>query len=348
MKDCKSLALRVTDGKLEVLDQRLLPDQERWIPIEKIDDMLDAIQGLAIRGAPLIGVGAALALAQEARRRPEINHLRQESERLRAARPTAVNLMNALDRMNELLPLAELQGAVNVGRFAERALQIFDEDVRLCQQIATHGVDLFDAGDGVLTHCNTGGLATAGRGTAFGILRAAHEKGKGIHIYVDETRPLLQGGRLTAWECARHGIPHTLIADNMAAFQMAAGRVQKVIVGADRIAVNGDFANKIGTYGLAVLCHYHRIPFYVAAPMTTVDPTCLSGLEIPIEQRDPFEVRGVRGSFGEVRWAPKDVSVDNPAFDVTPAELVRGWILDTGFFNLKDIKDGVLRKTGRV
>lgn len=336
MKNLSALCLRTTGASLEVLDQRLLPQEESWMTIENVDEMIFAIRQLALRGAPAIGVGAALALGQSAARGARRDVLIEESRRLRESRPTAVNLMICLDRMNEVLHGAGYTPEALVSRAAE----LFHEDVRLCDRIAAHGVGLFENGDGVLTHCNTGGLATAGRGTAFGILRAAHESGRKIHVYVDETRPLLQGGRLTAWECARHGLPHTLIADNMAAFQMAQGRVQKVIVGSDRIARNGDFANKIGTYGLAVLCHFHRIPFYVAAPVTTIDPDCANGGDIPIEQRAAEEIRGARGSFGEITWAPSAAPVDNPAFDVTPAELVDGWILDTGFFNRDAIKAG--------
>lgn len=305
------------------------------MPIGSVDDMIFAIRQLALRGAPAIGVGAALALAQSALHGASRDRLVEESQRLREARPTAVNLMTCLDRMNQIL-----HDDFSVDALVRRAVELFQEDVRLCEKISQHGQGLFQNGDGVLTHCNTGGLATAGRGTAFGVLRTVHESGRRLHVYVDETRPLLQGGRLTAWECGRHGIPHTLIADNMAAFEMAQGRVQKVIVGSDRIARNGDFANKIGTYGLAVLCHFHRIPFYVAAPVTTIDPECADGGEIPIEQRSAEEIRGVRGAFGEVSWAPAQTPVDNPAFDVTPAELVDGWILNTGFFNRDAIRAG--------
>lgn len=228
------------------------------------------------------------------------------------------------------------------------AIGIFQEDVELCERIARNGVSVIRQNDGILTHCNTGSLATAGRGTAFGVFHLAHEQGLGVHVYVDETRPLLQGGRLTAWECRKRGIPHTLIADNMAAWEMKQGRVQKVIVGADRIAMNGDFANKIGTYGLAILCKHHGIPFYVAAPRTTLDPACGSGERIPIEQRAPSEVLGVSGAFGKIIWAPEGTQVDNPAFDVTPSELVTGWILDTGLYSLHDIQKGALREAAKT
>ncbi|MEK6554298.1 MAG: S-methyl-5-thioribose-1-phosphate isomerase, partial [Bdellovibrionota bacterium] len=191
-------------------------------------------------------------------------------------------------------------------------------------------------GEQILTHCNTGALATAGWGTALGAIRKAHEQGKKIHVYVDETRPLLQGGRLTAWELAKLGIPHTLICDNMAGMLMAQGRVSKVFVGSDRIARNGDFANKIGTYSVAVLAQYHKVPFYVAAPFTTVDALTASGKDIPIEERNPKEVRG--------EMSPQDAPVYNPAFDVTPAELVTGWVLDNGVFNKDQITSGEFLK----
>lgn len=336
MKNLQCLSLRTTNDCLEVLDQRLLPHQETWISTRNVDDMIAAIQGLALRGAPAIGVGAALALGQSALQGTTKEQLVIESKKLRAARPTAVNLMTCLDRMDEVL-----RTDFSAAKLAAKAEELFREDVELCDRIAHFGAPLIADGETILTHCNTGGLATAGRGTAFGILQAAQEAGKKIHVFVDETRPLLQGARLTAWECARQKIPYTLISDNMAAYQMSLGRIHKVFVGSDRIARNGDFANKIGTYSLAVLCHYHRIPFYVAAPKTTVDTNCPSGLEIPIEQRSADEVRGHKGSSGEVSWAPRNCPVDNPAFDVTPASLVTGWILDTGLYNREDIRNGL-------
>lgn len=214
----------------------------------------------------------------------------------------------------------------------DAALEIFDEDVALGDAMARHGATLLNDGDGVLTHCNTGGLATVGVGTALGVVLRAWERGMKLHVFVDETRPLLQGGRLTAWELARAGVPHTLITDSMAAVVMRAGRVQRVLVGADRIARNGDFANKIGTYGVAVLAKHHGVPFHPVAPFTTVDLACPHGGAIPIEERDEDEVRGARGSFGATRWAPRESPVFNPAFDVTPAALVSSLVLDRGVF----------------
>ncbi|NUM89410.1 MAG: S-methyl-5-thioribose-1-phosphate isomerase, partial [Bdellovibrionales bacterium] len=286
-------------------DQTLLPREERWVTIRSPEDMIREIRRLAVRGAPLIGVAAALSLA--AYRGTE---WRKKAAMLREARPTAVNLMNAIDRM--------VEGGER--RAEETAQALFDEDVMLCRRMAERGAALVNDGDHILTHCNTGGLATVGVGTALGVIRMAHEQGKRIHVWVDETRPLLQGARLTAWELARLGIPHTLICDSMAAFLMARGKVDRVFVGADRIARNGDIANKIGTYGLAVCARHHGIPFHVVAPETTRDSGCATGRDIPIEERDPEEVRMGR--------APQGVKAWNPAFDVTPRSLITSIILD--------------------
>lgn len=306
MRDLESLALRRRAGKLEILDQTLLPGLEKWISVPDTAGMIREIQRLSVRGAPLIGVAAALALAGEK------DEIPAKAAALREARPTAVNLMNAMDRMMR---------AFERGRdLNAEAEVIFDEDVDLCRRMGERAAAFLNDGDGVLTHCNTGGLATAGIGTALGAIRVAWESGKKIHVFVDETRPLLQGARLTAWELARLGIPHTLICDNMAASLMAAGKVSHVILGADRIAVNGDVANKIGTYSLAVLCHYHRIPFTVVAPSTTLDPLCASGSQIVIEERNAEEVRAGR--------SPASTPVWNPAFDRTPRALITRIVLE--------------------
>lgn len=332
------MGLRYDGKKLEILDQQLLPQQEKWISIENVTQMILAIQELKVRGAPLIGVAAALALGHSAVQGATVAQLRKEAQALSDARPTAVNLMSAMSRMNQII-------SSGPEKILALAVEIFQEDVALCEQIARSGLSEFQQGDSILTHCNSGGLATAGIGTALGVIRRVWESGKKIHVYVDETRPLLQGGRLTAWELGKLGIPYTLIADNMAGFLMKQGRIQKVVLGADRIAANGDFANKIGTYSVAVLAQAHQIPFYVAAPWTTVDSKCASGDQIPIEQRKPEEVRGVSGSFGQIQWAPEKAAVYNPAFDVTPAALVQGWIMDRGLFDQKAIRTGVFRET---
>lgn len=323
MTALQSLSLRY-DGSLWLLDQRLLPEEERWIDASAPEACVAAIQGLAVRGAPLIGVSAALCLAANAERGLSRAGLLSAAARLRAARPTAVNLMGAVDRVVQVIHAAPEGGLAEVVVAAATAL--FDEDVALCSAMAAHGAALLQDGEGVLTHCNTGGLATAGVGTALGVIRRAHERGKRLRVFVDETRPLLQGGRLTTWELQRLGIPYTLITDSMAALILRDGRAQRVLVGADRIARNGDFANKVGTYGLAVLARHHGVPLYCVAPSTTVDPACPDGAAIPIEGRGPEEVRGARGQ----RWAPAEAPAENPAFDVTPASLVTAWVLETG------------------
>lgn len=331
MKDLIATALRYRNQQLELLDQHQLPDRENWLRCNSVEAMVAMIRKLQIRGAPLIGIGAALLLAHLAEQGWKETELRTAAATLRDARPTAVNLMNCLDRMLAVVD----QGALALATCAEG---LFEEDVALCQRMSAFGAQLLPDGARVLTHCNTGSLATAGAGTAIGVIAEAFRQGRLSHVWVDETRPLLQGGRLTAWEMNRLGIPHQIQCDSMAAILMRDGQVDAVLVGSDRIAANGDFANKVGTYNLAVNAHYHKIPFYVVAPWTTVDPHCPDGQAIPIEQRSAEEVKGVSGSFGEVRWSPTESDVYNPAFDVTPAELVTGWVLDTGVYD----RDGII------
>lgn len=341
MKNLSGLSVKTEQNQLLILDQTLLPQQQHWLPCHTVQQMVTMIKALQLRGAPAIGIGACLLLAYRAEQGDSREELLQAAEILRAARPTAVNLMNNLDSM--LQALAQTDYVAAAVACAER---LFAEDVQLCLQMAQHGAALVQPGERLLTHCNTGGLATAGVGTALGVINLAHQQGKNIHLWVDETRPLLQGGRLTAWECQQMGIPYQLICDNMAAMLMARGQVDRIFVGSDRIAANGDFANKVGTYSLAVLAHYHQVPFYVVAPHTTVDLNCADGSAIPIEQRHADEVRGVSGGFGQVIWAPAQAAVFNPAFDVTPAKLVTGWVLDSGVYNQQQIAAGVLaRKT---
>ncbi|WP_027856242.1 S-methyl-5-thioribose-1-phosphate isomerase [Marinobacterium jannaschii] len=336
MKDLIATSLKYQSGQLLVLDQHQLPHNEIWLDCQSVPGMVSMIRKLQIRGAPLIGIGASLLLADMAKRGIAEAALIEAANTLRAARPTAVNLMNCMDRMVSVLrdrgPAAMMQ----------EAELIFEEDIALCERMSLLGADLIRPGSNILTHCNTGSLATAGVGTAIGVINKAHAQGKDIHVWVDETRPLLQGGRLTSWEMKQLGVPYTLICDNMAAMLMAQGKVDTILVGADRIAANGDFANKVGTYSLAVNARYHKVPFYVVAPYTTVDPACPDGSAIPIEERKAPEVQGVSGSFGDVIWSPEDAAVYNPAFDVTPAELVSGWILDTGVFSQADIDEGAL------
>ncbi len=337
MKDLHSIALTVQNDEIRLLDQTRLPLEEIWFSVPTIAAMIEAIQRLAVRGAPLISVAACVALARFAEQGASATQLRDAAQALRQSRPTAVNLMRALDRM-----LGDgSEAALDAERLARVAVEIFEEDVRLCEAIAEHGARLIPANAQILTHCNTGGLGTAGLGTAFAVIQRAHAQGKNIHVYVDETRPLLQGARLTTWELRRAGVPYTLICDNMAASLMRAGRIQCVIVGADRIALNGDFANKIGTYSVAALAMHHGLPFYCAAPRTTIDPEMQNGDSIPIEQRKTDEVRGFAGALA---WAPPDAPVYNPAFDVTPAALVSAWILDAGVFTPRDIANGALKR----
>lgn len=333
MNHLQSLSLQF-DGRLRLLDQQLLPDQEHWIDASDPDSMIAAIVALKVRGAPLIGVAAALCVGLQAERGAGWEALQQTALGLRAARPTAVNLMWAMDRM---LGVIERHGNV-----AAEAEQIFHEDVALCATLAGLGEALVADGDGILTHCNTGGLATVGVGTALGVIHRAHAQGKRVHVYVDETRPLLQGGRLTAWELRHLGIPHTLITDSMAALVLRSGKASRVFVGSDRVARNGDFANKVGTYSLAVVAAHHHVPFHPVAPWTTVDLACPDGDAIPIEQRDGDEVRGAAGSFGAVRWCPRETEVFNPAFDVTPVALVASLVTDRGVFTREDLRRGAL------
>lgn len=338
MKPFEALAIRIQDQGLEVLDQTQLPDEEHWIAVDSVETMFRAIHELKVRGAPLIGVSTALFLAQLLNRGASLSDFHQAADYLKTSRPTAVNLMYSIDRLKTVAETTMDAAAVIVD--AEKQ---FEEDQDLCRRIGEYGSSLIEEGDGVLHHCNTGGLATAGIGTALGVIKTAFQQGKKFHVFVDETRPLLQGGRLTTWELEQQCIPYTLICDNMAASLMKDGKIQKAIVGSDRIAMNGDFANKTGTYSVAVNCWHHKIPFYTAAPVTTLDFECETGDKIPIEQRDSVEVLGAKGSFGQIRWAPNQASTFNPSFDVTPASLVSGWILDTGFYGPDEIKKGILK-----
>lgn len=333
MQELCSLALKIEKKRLRILDQTRLPDAEVWLEGGDPTVMVGHIQRLSVRGAPLIGVAAALSLACFAEAGASAKALRDAWATLRQARPTAVNLMWALDRMATVMDAGG--GRAELVREAET---IFEEDVALCEALATRGSALVRPGDAVLTHCNAGALATVGIGTAVGVIRRAFELGKLRHVYVDETRPLLQGARLTAWELGRLGIPHTLITDSMAAILMREGKVQRVLVGADRVAANGDFANKVGTYGLAVQATHHGIPFHPVAPWSTVDLACPDGSAIPIEERQGEEVRGYR----ELRWAPDASPVFNPAFDVTPAALVTSLVLDRAILTGEQLQQGGL------
>lgn len=319
-----------------ILDQRALPHREVVLECRTVDAVVDAIRSLAVRGAPIIGVAAAFGMALAAtvstqgRTRGFLAELEEAAAALTAARPTAVNLAWAVDRMMAVATRQCCQVGSTLQRVHEElvaeALRIQAEDRDACAAMGAHGQELVPEGANVLTHCNTGMLCTAGIGTALGVVIEAHRRGKRPHVWVDETRPVLQGARLTAWELGRLGIPRTLVADVAAGSLMARGLVDLVIVGADRVAANGDVANKVGTYPLAVLARRHAVPFYVAAPVSTVDLGTPTGDDIPIEERDPGEVTSPLG----IDLAEPGTPAANPAFDVTPAELVTALVTEGG------------------
>jgi methylthioribose-1-phosphate isomerase len=321
--------------RLVLLDQRLLPGRELERVYGRWEDVADAIRTLAVRGAPAIGVAAAfgVVLAARASTATTFEALMADLELalkgLGGTRPTAVNLFWALDRMRRAAGALRGRPPDEVrARLLREAQAILDEDVAGNRALGDHGAALVPERARILTHCNAGALATAGYGTALGVVRSAHAQGKVALVWVDETRPVMQGSRLTAWECVRDGIPHRLIADVAAGAIMRRGEVDLVITGADRIAANGDTANKIGTYALAVLARHHDVPFYVAAPFSTIDPALPSGAHIPIEERDAAEVRRVGGQA----TAPEASPVFNPAFDVTPAALISAIVTERGVF----------------
>jgi methylthioribose-1-phosphate isomerase len=327
--------IRWWSDRLVLLDQSRLPTEETERECTRWDEVADAIRTLVVRGAPAIGVAAAfgVVLAARASRATSFDDVLSDLEPaikgLAATRPTAVNLFWALDRMRRTAlaakgePLDRLRACL-----LDEAQRILDEDVAANRAMGDHGAALVPEQARILTHCNAGALATAGYGTALGVVRSAHRQGKVTLVWVDETRPVMQGSRLTAWECVREGIPHRLIADVAAASVMARGEVDLVVTGADRIAANGDTANKIGTYSLAVLARHHGLPFYVAAPFSTIDPSLPSGASIPIEERDGAEVR----RLGDRPTAPEASPVFNPAFDVTPASLISAIVTERGVF----------------
>ncbi len=335
------------DGELILLDQIQLPAALAYLHCQHVEEVFESIVNLQVRGAPAIGIAAAYGACLSLRHRwhdcslqEAIGLVEHAIERLATSRPTAVNLFWALDRMRAVI--REIAPTATTADFARRLLSearaIHEEDRQMCRLIGQAGATLFKDGMGILTHCNTGGLATAELGTALSAIVTAHQQGKRLHVFVDETRPLLQGARLTTWELMRFGLPCTLICDSMAAHVMQQGKVQAVIVGADRITSRGDTANKIGTYGLAVLAKHHRIPFYVAAPSSTFDLSLNSGDDIPIEQRSRDEIIS---AFGK-QTAPSEVQVYNPAFDVTPAELIHAIITERGI--LQPVSETVIRK----
>ncbi|MCP9495701.1 MAG: S-methyl-5-thioribose-1-phosphate isomerase [Pyrinomonadaceae bacterium MAG19_C2-C3] len=325
-----------TNEGVRMIDQRVLPTEVTYLTLRSYEEVADAIKTMVVRGAPAIGVSAAFGLALGAKQAvgTDATDLEQDFDYMcqvmSETRPTAVNLFWAIERMRDAFrrARAETSSVETIKqRLVEEAQKIYDEDIKANRALGQFGGELLNDGATVLTHCNAGALATAGDyGTALGVIRGARDAGKRIAVIADETRPFLQGTRLTAWELAQDDIPVTIITDNMAGHVMKQGKVDAVVVGADRIAANGDTANKIGTYMVAVLAREHGIPFYVAAPISTIDLTLASGDEIPIEERNAREVTHIR----EQRFAPEGVAVQNPAFDVTPNKLVAAIITDKG------------------
>jgi methylthioribose-1-phosphate isomerase len=331
------------DGFLEIIDQRALPSELLRLQCRDIESVFNAIKTLTIRGAPAIGVAAAyglvLALQENLEQISALSFLNQQCKFLASARPTAVNLFAALDRVRQKAalfsasnPLAELQQLRKV--VFEEANCIYLEDIQMCRRIGENGERFIKDGAGILTHCNAGALATAGEGTALAVMFEAHKKGKKFTVYVDETRPLLQGSRLTAWELKEAGIDTVVICDNMAGWLMKQGKINAILTGADRIAANGDVANKIGTYSLSVLAKAHGIPFYIAAPSSTFDLNLPTGKQIPIEQRSPDEVSIING----LQVTPPGVNIYNPAFDVTDACYITAIITDKAVIEKPDSK----------
>ncbi len=325
--------LRWANNKLEMIDQRILPASFQYLAYDSAASVAEGIRSMVVRGAPAIGVAAAYGVALEALRlsRESAGEFSSGMETglrvLAQSRPTAVNLFWALTRMRGVWQSIATQAPQHIAqRLLAEAHEILAEDIRINRAMGAHGASLLPDGARVLTHCNAGALATAGWGTALGVFRSAAESGKKISVIADETRPFLQGARLTAWEMVQESIPVTLITDNMAGFMMAHGEVDAVVVGTDRVAANGDVANKIGTYMVAVLAKRHNIPFYVACPLSTIDMSIRSGAEIPIEERSADEVKG----FRDYHWAAEGVKIRNPSFDVTPAELVTALITEQG------------------
>ncbi len=334
------------DGRVRFLDQTLLPEREVYIDAADEHVVADAIRRLAVRGAPLIGItaayGVALAAAHASNADREQARTRIQSalDLLAATRPTAVNLFWALERQRRILqPLSDAPPSAIAAALLADARAIHAEDAARCEVMAAAGAQLLGTGSAVLTHCNTGALATGGCGTALGVIVRAWEDGAIRHVYVGETRPLLQGARLTAWELDRRKTPYTIITDSTAGMLMARGLVQAVLVGADRIAANGDVANKVGTYALAVLAHHHHVPFLVVAPTSTIDPACPDGAAIPIEERSAADVTELRG----LRLAPQGAPAYAPAFDVTPHGLISALITDAGV--VAPPFDGALRSS---
>jgi methylthioribose-1-phosphate isomerase len=331
----RTLEWQVERGALRLIDQKMLPGELRFVEVTSAEDVAQAIRDMTVRGAPAIGVAAAFGMALAAQKSPAtttpvlLKDLESAGASLRAARPTAVNLGWAVERMlrvaRQAAPLAphDLRR-----RMVDEAQRMADEDVATNRRMAAYGADLIRDGDTIIHHCNTGALAVVDYGTALGVIRAAHEQGKQVHVLVDETRPRLQGARLTAWELGELGISYEIIADGAAGHFLQRGEVQLVLVGGDRVAANGDVANKVGTYMLALAAHANRVPFYCVIPVSTIDRACADGSAIPIEERDPREVLDLE-VHGQ-RVTPQGARARNPAFDVTPHDLITAWITERG------------------
>ncbi len=325
--------LRWVDDHLEMIDQRVLPAEFSYISYTNAKSVAEGIRSMVVRGAPAIGCAASYGVALEAQKLKNLNTkefiegLNEGCRILLESRPTAINLYWAINRMQEIFQNSEKIDSKELANILlNEAHKILADDIEINRKMGSFGADLLPDKANVLTHCNAGALATAGHGTALGVIRSAVEIGKNISVIADETRPFLQGARLTAWEMVQEGIPVTLISDNMSGHMMSHGEIDAIVVGTDRVAGNGDVANKIGTYMVAVLARRHDIPFYVACPLSTIDRSILSGADIPIEERPKSEVTG----YQDTQWAAKGISVRNPAFDVTPADLVTGIITEKG------------------
>jgi len=333
MNNSNIQTMRWLDGKFQMIDQRILPNKFEYITYDSAESVAEGIRTMVVRGAPAIGCAAAFGIALEGiklhrdRNNDYLEKFQKAFKVLAESRPTAVNLFWALEKMQRLLnenitlSLEELSKKLLL-----EAIDIMEGDISINKAMGAYGAELLKDGDTVLTHCNAGALATAGHGTALGVIRSAVQQGKKINVIADETRPFLQGARLTSWELIQDNIPVTLITDNMSGYLMSKGEINAIVVGTDRVAANGDVANKIGTYMVAVLAKKHNIPFYVACPISTIDMSCESGDLIPIEERESNEVTGYRDN----QWAAKGVKVRNPSFDVTPAELVTALITEKG------------------
>lgn len=323
MKPVETFALKYNGTDLQILNQNRLPHQEQWRPITSAEDLKRARKSLSLRGSGLLALSAILWMALSAEKGATVQQLRKIADEYLAYQSTSIYIQNHINRLVQYL-----DENYTKERFVGVVEEMIDEDIYACTKISEMGSSLFYENENILTHSNAGSLSIAGEGTAIGVIKKVFEQGKNPHVYVAETRPMLEGARLTTYELEKANIPYTLICDSLAPTLMREGKIQRVIVGADRIAANGDVAAKMGTYTLAIACDYHTVPFYIAAPHSAVDKQWLTGEQIPMEERGEAEVLGVQTSFGEIVWAPTKARAYNPGFDVTPAKLVTSWIMD--------------------